>query len=217
MGSNNQKHIAMTKAEITTEIAKSTGIDKSCVNGGNVIPAFSDRYLRPITTPEAQEHYYDGVDSVRSRFKAVCDGEKMGIVSVGDHPVAMTDFRFSNIIGERMNGGLFFVQDADNGKWGAYCMTFSRVNRHEGRRSLDSKIVGLKEILPTIADEIFETDLYTDCSPTFFWVARQGDKIGIITRWNATDIIYNSFSGNEDDTMVALFQNGIFAKAITSF
>ena len=183
----------------------------------DIMTTFSDRYLRPITTNEALEHYYDGVDSVRGRFKAVSDGDKMGIVSVGDHPVAMTDFRFSNVMVERWDGGLFFVQDADSGKWGAYSITFPRKNRREERRGIDGKIVGLKEILPTIADEIFETELYTDCSPTTFWVARQGDKIGIITRWNATDIIYDSFSGNEDDIKVTLFQNGISAKAITTF
>lgn len=207
----------MTKAEITTEIAKLTGIDKSSVSCDNIISAFSDRHLRPITTNEARKHYYDGADNVRSRFEACSDGEKFGIVSVGKNPVAMTDFHFSDVIVERWDGNLFFVQDADNGKWGAYRITFPRINWREGRHSLDSKIVGLKEILPTISDDIFEAELYTDCSPATFWVARQGDKIGIITRWNATDIIYDSFSGNDDDIKVTLYQKGNSTKIITSF
>lgn len=66
----------MTKVEIAIDIVKSTGINKSSVSCDDIIPTFSDRYLRPITTTnEAREHYYDDVNCVKSRFKALSDGE----------------------------------------------------------------------------------------------------------------------------------------------
>lgn len=186
-------------------------------SNGNDLQAYSDRYLCPMTSPEARLHYYDGVERADSRFNGLSNGERMGIVSVCGNPVAMTDFRFRDVIVERWGGGIFFVQDADTGKWGVYSMTYPRMKRRDIRHWLDNRIVGLKEILPTIADEIFEAELYTDCAPTTFWVARQGETIGIITRWKATGIIYDSFTGNDEDMEVTLFQNGFPAEKITSF
>lgn len=154
------------------------------------------------------------------QFLPVSDGEAWALATLEEQPVMMTDFIYRHILPERWEtGGLYFVQHNSTGKWGVIKRHFPWLNKDRRRCSLnhDKRAVALKEILPPIADEIYEAELYTDCAPTLFWIAKSGDKIGVITSMDATDIIYDSFDGDDENMTISLFRNGRLEKKVTSF
>ena len=64
----------------------------------------------------------------------------------------------------------------------------------------------LETIMPTIADEIYEDELMTEEAPTTFFVTRRGDKIGILTDFGYSDIIYDIYEFDESKCSFRLFR-----------
>lgn len=52
-------------------------------------------------------------------FVPVFNGEAWALASTGGRPVMVTDFSYRRILPERWDGNIFFVQDAETGRWGA--------------------------------------------------------------------------------------------------
>ncbi|MDE6042194.1 MAG: hypothetical protein K2G07_01430, partial [Muribaculaceae bacterium] len=51
----------------------------------------------------------------------------------------------------------------------------------------------LYEVMPPIADEIYEDEYYYDDYSQIFYMTRVGDKIGILTDFGYSDIIYDTY------------------------
>lgn len=154
------------------------------------------------------------------KFIPVSNGDAWALVSINEKPVLMTEFRYQRIIPERWTmRGLYFVQDKVTGKWGVLKNYYPHLSRDRRRHRLDSdgRIAGIKEFMPTTADEILEAELYTDCAPITFWISRRADKIGIITSYEATEIVYDSFVCNDEDLQISLFRDGRLEEQIRSF
>ena len=116
---------------------------------------------------------------------------------------------------ERWDGIIYFVQDDDTGKWGALSSIVPNTNNKHHWKSREA--IGLTELLPPVADSIYEDHLYTDCAPTSFWITRQGDKIGLLTPFTATEIIYNSYKDDPDEVWVDLITDDGKTCRVTEF
>lgn len=141
---------------------------------------------------------FDQFDAISGRpeFIPVSDGENWAIISVSDPPGLLTEFSYKAIVPERWEGKIIFVQDKNSMKWGALRPTYPILN--QGRK-FRQHVPHLKWIMPCIADDIYEDQLYTDCEPTLFFVARAGDKIGILTDFGHTPIIYDRFDTEDQE------------------
>lgn len=136
---------------------------------------------------------FDAINS-KLEFIPVSNGEAWGIVSLTSPPVLMTDFKYNAIILERWERKIFFVQDRETLKWGALRISYPFLNR---KRYKDSLPV-LETLMPTIADEIYKDELITEDTPTTFFMTRRGDKIGILTDFGFSDIIYDSYEADNN-------------------
>ena len=141
---------------------------------------------------------FDAINST-PQFIPVSNGEAWGLVSLTNPPVLMTDFKYKAIIPERWERKIFFVQDGETLKWGALRISYPFLNR---KRYKDSLPV-LGTLMPTIADEIYEDEIMTEDAPTTFFVTRRGDKIGLLTEFGYSDIIYDSY---ETDNIKCTFR-----------
>lgn len=131
---------------------------------------------------------FDAINS-SPEFIPVSNGEEWGLVSLTNPPVLIKDFRYNTIITELWEQRLFFVQDRETKKWGALQIKHPFLNRKHYNDSRPS----LEPLMPPIADEIYEDELITEGEPTTFFMIRRGDKIGILTDFGYSDIIYDSY------------------------
>lgn len=115
----------------------------------------------------------------------------------------MTDFVYSAIIPERWERKLFFVQDADTKKWGALSVSypFLRIKPYKGCLPL------LETLMPPIADEIHEDELMAEDETTTFFMTRRGDKIGILTNFGYSDIIFDRYETDNTTYAFRLIRN----------
>lgn len=127
--------------------------------------------------------------TLRPEFIPVSNGEAWAIVSLSNPHVLMVDFQYKVIIPERWERKLFFVQDRDTMKWGALKITYPLLNSKHYNDSLPR----LEALMPPIADEICEDELMTEDAPITFFMTRRGNKIGILTDFGYSDIIYDSY------------------------
>lgn len=139
----------------------------------------------------------------RPPFIPVSNGEAWALVSLTDPPILMTDFRYNAIIPERWKQRLFFVQDNETMKWGALEITYPFLHTKPYKGSLPL----LKVLMPPIADEIYEDELITEDAPTTFFMTRRGDKIGILTDFGYSDIIYDSYEAHNTKCTFQLIRN----------
>ncbi len=153
-------------------------------------PIFSDAFNQFRAVPSVPD------------FIPVYNGKAWALASTGERPVIVTDFCYRCIMPERWDGIIYFVQDADTGKWGALSSIVPITNNRQPLRSREA--ISVTELLPPVADSIYEDHLYTDCAPTTFWITRKGDKIGLLTPFTATEIIYNSYKCDPDEVWIDL-------------
>lgn len=116
--------------------------------------------------------------------------DNWGIISTGINPVCALSPVYQNILTERWDKQLFFVQNWDD-RWGVFRIR----NDYFDSDSSDEKPFYLRSIEPFVPcdfDDISESELFDSCHPTTFWVLHKEDKIGIMTPYGYTDAIYDS-------------------------
>ncbi len=145
---------------------------------------------------------FDAINS-KPEFIPVSNGEAWGLISLTNPPVLMTDFKYNAIIPERWERKIFFVQDGETLKWGALRISYPFLSR---KRYKDSLPV-LETLMPAIADEIYEDELMTEDAPTTFFMTGRGDKIGILTDFGYSDIVYDSYETNNDKCAFRLIRH----------
>lgn len=151
--------------------------------------------------PDSFADVFTQFDAINHKpiFVPVSNGEAWALVSLSEPHILMTDFQYDAIIPERWGHRLFFVQDRETKKWGALEIAYPII--HNGRLPL------LKILMPPIADEIYEDELMTEDEPTTFFMTRRGEKIGILTDFGYSDIIYDSYEADDTKCTFRLLRN----------
>jgi hypothetical protein len=167
------------------------------------------RVVNPITTIEGRNNYYDDfefykkdgfkefVHACPTYFIPVMKEGRWALYTPGYTPTLATDFRYSSIIVERWGEGLFFVQDAESGKWGALHEAHDMTRRSENMYKLEV-------LLPPIADDIYEDELMEPCASHPFWMIRCGEKVGILTPFGCTEMIYDTYEVDGEEFLFKL-------------
>lgn len=141
--------------------------------------------------PDSFADVFTQFDAINCKpsFVPVYDGEAWALVSLSDPNIMMTDFQYNVIIPERRVRQLFFVQDKNTMKWGALSVRYPFLHVKPYKDCLPL----LETLMPTIADEIYEDELMTEDEPTLFFMTQRDGKIGILTAFGYSDIIYDSY------------------------
>lgn len=155
--------------------------------------------------PDSFADVFTQFDAINNKpiFVPVSNGEAWALVALSEPHILMTDFQYNAIIPERWGLRLFFVQDKETKRWGAIEITYPFIHKKPHRGSLPL----LKILMPPIADEIYEDELMTKEEPTTFFITRKGDKIGILTDFGYSDIIYDSYEANDTKCSFRLIRN----------
>lgn len=155
--------------------------------------------------PNSFADVFTQFDAINSKpcFVPVSNGEAWAMVSLTTPHILMTGFQYHSIIPERWEHRLFFVQDKGTMKWGALKNTYPFLNRKHYKDSLPL----LEALMPPIADEIYEDELMTEDAPTVFFMTRRGDKIGILTDFGYSEIVYDSYEADDSKCSFRLIRN----------
>ncbi|MDE6488458.1 MAG: hypothetical protein K2L46_04185 [Paramuribaculum sp.] len=156
--------------------------------------------------PDSFADAFTQFDAINGKpiFVPVSNGEEWALVSLTNPPVLMTDFQYSAIIPERWSLRLFFVQDRATKKWGALSVSYPFLHKKPYTGSLPL----LKTLMPPIADDIFEDELMTEEESTTFFMTRRGDKVGILTDYGYSDIIFDRYETHNAKCSFRLIRNG---------
>lgn len=198
---NNQKeykryHHMKDSFDWRTQLIEENGVFGLISPPGELIlpPIFQDVFTQ-----------FDAIFSVPDLIP-VCNGNTWGLVIPGKEPMLVVDFKYSAIIPERWGNRIFFVQEQKTRLWGALqldCVNSSISNKV----SLQYRVQHLIELMPPIADDIYEDELYTECSPTTFWMIKRDDKVGILSYAGYSDIIYDTYECDDEHCTFRLIRN----------
>lgn len=157
--------------------------------------------------PEIFADVFTQFDAVNHplKFIPVFNGEAWGLVANTSPLVMTTDFIYNKILPERWEHSIYFVQDKETLKWGALRVAYPQTNGLKGKFP---HVPMLKQLMPPIAEEIYEDELMTDCAPTLFWMTRIDEKVGILTPHGYSKIIYDKYVPNPEEWNFRLIQNG---------
>lgn len=136
-------------------------------------------------------------------FVPVFNGVAWGLVSLSSPPVLLTDFIYSNIIPERWEHTIFFVQDEGTKLWGAMSVECPILNIN---RRFRDRLCRIEQIMPTIADEIYEDSLTIGDDELSIFMTRKGDKIGILTDFGYSRIEYDTYETKYDSHAIRLIR-----------
>ncbi|OKY86424.1 MAG: hypothetical protein BHV69_02285 [Bacteroidales bacterium 52_46] len=159
--------------------------------------------------PNNFEDIFIQFDAVSDKpdFVPVSNGEGWALVSLGPSPVLMTEFCYTAIIPERWERRMFFVQDYKTMKWGVLRAIRQSINA----KPRDAKsLVTIESLMPCIADDIYEDDFMVDDPeemPSMFFMLRIGNKVGILTDYGYSKIIYDSYETDSRDCSFQLIRN----------
>ncbi len=155
--------------------------------------------------PDSFADVFTQFDAINSKpiFVPVSNGEAWALVSLSNPHVLMTDFQYNAIIPERWERRLFFVQDRETQKWGALKITHPFLNK----KYYNDCLPLLESLMPPIADEIYEDELITEDKPTLFFMTQRDDKIGILTDFGYSDIVYDSYEADNTKCTFRLIRN----------
>ena len=156
--------------------------------------------------PNLFEDVFTQFDAINNsiQFIPVSNGDGWALVSLGTAPILVTEFRYNAIIPERWDRCIFFVQDKKTMKWGALPAIREATN---ALTRYKHSLVTIEPLMPCIVDDIYEDELMTDCEPTTFFMTRIGGKIGILTNWGYSKIIYDQYETNDSDCSFRLISN----------
>lgn len=136
-------------------------------------------------------------------FVPVFNGEAWALVSLSSPPVLMTDFIYHTIIPERWEHSIFFVQDMHTKLWGAISIRCPVLNIN---RRFRDRLVGIEQIMPPIAEEIYEDSLTIEDDELYIYMIRKGDKIGILTDFGYSQIEYDTYETKYDSHAIRLLR-----------
>lgn len=169
-----------------------------------------------LVSPTGEQLLSNNFDDIFIQFDAVNDkpdfipvsnGEGWALVSLGSAPALMTEFRYAAIIPERWERRMFFVQDNKTMKWGA----LKAIRQSTNINSYDAKsLVTIELLMPCMADDIYEDEFMVDDPeemPSLFFMLRIGDKVGVLTDYGFSKIIYDSYETNSRDCSFRLIRN----------
>lgn len=138
------------------------------------------------------------------RFIPVSNGKSWVLVSLTSPQILMTDFTYKSILPERWEGKIFFVQDEKTMKWGAFAVEWPSLNENKRYKNT---LPRLYQLMPCIADEIYEDELVTEEEPVVFFMTCKGDKIGILTDFGYSDIAYDTYQTDDEHYKFRLISN----------
>lgn len=140
------------------------------------------------------------------KFIPVSNGKGWALASLESTTTLMTEFLYNAIIPERWERKLFFVQNKQTMKWGVLrSICQSTNNKPQHRHSLTT----LESVMPCIADEIYEDEILVDDPeelPSLFFMTRRGDKVGILTDFGYSPIIYDTYEVDTDECSFQLIR-----------
>ncbi len=139
----------------------------------------------------------------RPYFIPVFNGDAWALVTLSPYLVLVTEFRYNAIIPERWDRRMFFVQDKETMKWGCIFIIWSSVNHN---RNCRHRLARLETIMPCIADEIYEDQLMTEEEPMLCFMTRKGDKVGILTDFGYSPIIFDSYETDDNKGIFRLIR-----------
>lgn len=145
---------------------------------------------------------FDAINN-KSSFVPVSNGGAWALVSISNAPILITDFQYNAIIPERWERRLFFVQDKETMKWGALEIRYPFLHKRPYKDCLPL----LEALMPPIADAIYEDELITEDEPTTFFMTQRNDKIGILTSFGYSEIIYDSYEADNIKCTFRLIRN----------
>lgn len=156
--------------------------------------------------PEIFVDVFTQFDAINSKpdFVPVFNGEAWALASLSTTPVLMTDFDYNTIIPERWEHGFFFVQDIKSRKWGALSTDCPIVNTNRAYRD---RLVCIRQIMPPIADEIYEDSLSMDDELLLIFMTRIGNKIGLLTDFGFSKIEYDTYETRCDSHDIRLIRH----------
>lgn len=88
-------------------------------------------------------------------------------------------------------------------KWGALEITYPFLHKRPYKDCLPL----LKTLMPPIADNIYEDELTTEDHPTTFFMTQRNGKIGILTPFGYSDIIYDRYETDNAKCTFRLIRN----------
>lgn len=153
---------------------------------------------RGLVSPDGKLIFPEIFHDIFTHFKSiflipmiipVSNGKAWGLAVPGRHPVLVVDFKYKAIMPERWYGSMFLVQDQDTEKWGALSYSYEKTSLKNRVHFIDR----LYEVMPPIADEIYEDEYCEEDSSQVFFMTRIGEKVGILTNFGYSDIIYDTY------------------------
>lgn len=126
-----------------------------------------------------------------------------GIISTGKNPVCALPFAYQNILTERWERQLFFVQGWDD-LWGVFRI---KNDYYDKNSTTDTPftICSIEPFAPCEYDDISEGELQDTCHPSTFWILHKNEKIGIMTPYSYTDAIFDSVELDHVEMAFTLF------------
>lgn len=153
---------------------------------------------RGLVTPNGIVILPEQFHDIHTQFEAifslphaipVCNGKAWGLAIPGRDPLLLVDFKYRTIMPGRWHANIFLVQDFETGKWGALSYSYERSSLKSAFHFIDR----LYEVMPPIADEIYEDEYCEDDYSQTFYMTRICDKIGILTNFGYSDISYDTY------------------------
>lgn len=155
--------------------------------------------------PNSFADVFNQFDAINCKpiFVPVSNGEAWALVSLSSPHILMTCFQYNAIIPERWERRLFFVQDKKTMKWGVLSVAYPFLHVKPYKDCLPL----LETLMPPIADEIYEDELTAEDHPMTFFMTQSDGKIGILTPFGYSDIIYDSFEADNAKGTFRLIRN----------
>ncbi|WP_289876363.1 hypothetical protein, partial [Bacteroides caecimuris] len=117
------------------------------------------------------------------------------------------EFRYNAIVLERWEQRMFFVQDKETLKWGVLrTICQSSNNKPRDRHYLYT----IGSIMPCMTDEIYEDEFMvedTEEMPSLFFMLQAGNKVGVLTDFGYSKIIYDRYETNSEECSFRLIRN----------
>ena len=141
------------------------------------------------------------------KFIPVSNGNGWAIASLGSDTVLMTEFLYSAIVLERWERTKFFVQDKETLKWGV----LRTICQSSNNKISDSHyLYTIGSIMPCMADEIYEDEFMvedTEEMPSLFFMLQVGNKVGVLTDFGYSKVIYDTYETNSKECSFRLICN----------
>lgn len=169
-----------------------------------------------LVSPLGEQLLPDIFEDVFTQFDAIIDlphfvpvsnGEGWALVTLGALPVLMTGYCYNAIMPERWERNMFFVQDNNTMKWGVLRVLMQYTSVKTRNRQY---LVTIESLMPCIADDIYEDKFMVDDPdemPSLLFMLRIGNKVGVLTDYGYSPIIYDTYDTDSRNCSFRLIRN----------